>query len=470
MNDIKFLEKYNEAAIDNFVAVVKQNILFQAQVAYLSEQVAHTDELRKQIIEFEPVKEALVKLRDENINLANELNNKITIIESANKSDAEKYRMQTSLNEQSREIERLSNGLVASQDKVKEQTDYIAKLEEMLPKTAKKKLGITPTIELRQSGSTGNTPSLGVLANGELAINRADGILYYKSSGNTLGSIRTTQPAGLTTEIQFNDAGSFGSNSGFTFSKTTGAVSVSGNVSTAAYFLGDGSKLTGLAPALQIYSLANTASGVSDYMVLKSLDAYTVGTQNTTTKTVTTTPTILTSFVSDVGFPNITSVPSGDIVVEFDTQKSSGAIGYYCYAEIYKRAVGGTETLIATTGNSSSSTLNSQIQQRVNVYISTPVSLVVSDRIVVKIYAVMLSTSASISILFDGAADGALTLPVLPASTVNFVPYINATANVQLNSYSLVANTVTANSIIVLGRDLNAFATPMQHLIQSILA
>lgn len=144
MNDIKFLEKYNEAAIDNFVAVVKQNILFQAQVAYLSEQVAHTDELRKQIIEFEPVKEALVKLRDENINLTNELNNKITIIESANKSDAEKYRMQTSLNEQSREIERLSNGLVASQDKVKEQTDYIAKLEEMLPKTAKKKLGITP--------------------------------------------------------------------------------------------------------------------------------------------------------------------------------------------------------------------------------------------------------------------------------------------------------------------------------------
>jgi hypothetical protein len=49
MNDIKFLEKYNESAIDNFVAVVKQNILFQAQVAYLSDQLAHTEELRKQI-------------------------------------------------------------------------------------------------------------------------------------------------------------------------------------------------------------------------------------------------------------------------------------------------------------------------------------------------------------------------------------------------------------------------------------
>jgi chromosome segregation ATPase len=143
MNDIKFLEKYNEAAIDNFVAVVKQNILFQAQVAYLSEQVSHTEELRKQIADFEFVKESLVKLKDENIGLTQELNNKINIIESANKSDAEKYRLQTSLNEQSREIERLNNGLSDLQVQLKEQTEYIAKLEDMLPKTAKKKLGIT---------------------------------------------------------------------------------------------------------------------------------------------------------------------------------------------------------------------------------------------------------------------------------------------------------------------------------------
>ena len=142
MNDIRFLEKYNESAIDNFVAVVKQNILFQAQIAYLSEQVAQTEELRKQIADFEPVKEALVRLKDENIGLTQELNNKVTIIESANKSDAEKYRLQTALNEQSREIERLTTNSVSLQEQVKEQIEYIAKLEEMLPKTAKKKLGI----------------------------------------------------------------------------------------------------------------------------------------------------------------------------------------------------------------------------------------------------------------------------------------------------------------------------------------
>jgi len=78
------------------------------------------------------------------------------------------------------------------------------------------------TIALRSSGTAAATPSLGVLANGELSINYADGIIYYKTASNTLGSIRTTQPAGLTTEIQFNDAGSFGSNSGLIFDKSTG--------------------------------------------------------------------------------------------------------------------------------------------------------------------------------------------------------------------------------------------------------
>ena len=77
-------------------------------------------------------------------------------------------------------------------------------------------------IAIRSSGTAAATPSLGVIANGELSLNYADGILYYKTASNTLGSIRTTQPAGLTTEIQFNDAGSFGSNSGLTFSKSTG--------------------------------------------------------------------------------------------------------------------------------------------------------------------------------------------------------------------------------------------------------
>jgi hypothetical protein len=88
-------------------------------------------------------------------------------------------------------------------------------------------------IAIRSSGTAAATPSLGVLANGEISLNFADGIIYYKTSSNTLGSIKTTQPAGLTTEVQFNDAGSFGGDSGFTFNKTTKALTVTGNLTAA---------------------------------------------------------------------------------------------------------------------------------------------------------------------------------------------------------------------------------------------
>ena len=303
-------------------------------------------------------------------------------------------------------------------------------------------------IQLKHSTVQGNVPVS--LANGEISINTRDGKIFYADPTGTIQEFTEfSGPSGLNQEIQFNDSGVLGANSGLTFDKSTGALTVSGNVTTSQYFIGDGSKLTGLAPALQIYSLANTASGVGGHMVLKSLANYTVGTQNTTSKTVTTTPTLLTSFITDVGFPNITTIPSGDIVVEFDTTKASGVGGYYCYAEIYKRTSGGVETLLETTGNSSSSTLNTTIQQRVNKNVAAPIALDLTDRLVVKIYAVMLTTSASISISFDGAADGSFTIPTFPASVFSFVPYLNATADVYLNSYSLLANTVTANSVVV---------------------
>jgi hypothetical protein len=102
-------------------------------------------------------------------------------------------------------------------------------------------------ISIRSSGVTGNVPSLGVLANGELSLNFADGILYYKTAANALGSIYTTPPAGLNQEIQFNDSGSFGANASLTFNKTTGLLSTNNltanSVATTSYIqFGDGSK------------------------------------------------------------------------------------------------------------------------------------------------------------------------------------------------------------------------------------
>lgn len=105
-------------------------------------------------------------------------------------------------------------------------------------------------IAIRQSGETGNTPSLGVLSTGELAINYADGILYYKTSSNTLGSILTSTPGGLDTEVQFNDGGSFGGDSGFTYNKTTNTLTIDNITSNGL----------NVAPAIQAsFDAANTA-------------------------------------------------------------------------------------------------------------------------------------------------------------------------------------------------------------------
>jgi hypothetical protein len=121
-------------------------------------------------------------------------------------------------------------------------------------------------IALKSSGTTSSEPDVGTLANGELALNFADGILFYKTSTGTLGTISSGgsgTPGGLDTEVQFNDAGSFGGNSFFTFDKTTGTVNVSNVVVTNTITTGTGSGgiITG---ANVIYSntfVANTGSG-----------------------------------------------------------------------------------------------------------------------------------------------------------------------------------------------------------------
>lgn len=80
------------------------------------------------------------------------------------------------------------------------------------------------TIQLKNSGATGNVPV--ALAPGELAINYADGKLYYgNASNNAILFDAITEPAGLDTELQFNDSGVFGSSANLTFSSVTKTIS-----------------------------------------------------------------------------------------------------------------------------------------------------------------------------------------------------------------------------------------------------
>jgi len=94
------------------------------------------------------------------------------------------------------------------------------------------------TLQIRHSTVAGNTPSS--LANGEIAINSRDGVLYYSTPSGTVTSLSASSgPAGLNKEIQFNDSGSLGGNNKLTFDKTTGELVVNGTV-RANIFSDDG--------------------------------------------------------------------------------------------------------------------------------------------------------------------------------------------------------------------------------------
>ena len=111
-------------------------------------------------------------------------------------------------------------------------------------------------IELRRSHVSGNVPTS--LANGEIAINTYDGKLFYRGGvSNTIQTIERFQgPAGLNQEIQFNDSGVLGADSGLTYNKTTDVLTVVGGAIIGG---------VNVTPQIQLaFTQANTPSHVAN--------------------------------------------------------------------------------------------------------------------------------------------------------------------------------------------------------------
>jgi hypothetical protein len=179
--DGKFLSTYNEVILDNFDAVLKQNFIFQTQIKILEEQIKEKSELETKLASLSSENNNTIELRAEIDGLKAELDNKNLAIQNLNNTDSERHRLQTAVNNQMKEIEglksqvgSLQNGnnsevqLVKSQkdseikllkDKEKEQLNYIAQLEEMLPNSKKKKLGIEIPEEQKPTVEESKTPA-----------------------------------------------------------------------------------------------------------------------------------------------------------------------------------------------------------------------------------------------------------------------------------------------------------------------
>lgn len=88
--------------------------------------------------------------------------------------------------------------------------------------------GYTP-IQLYRSSTPGATPTAGNLTDGELAINTADGKLFYKDSGGSVQVIAGAA-AGSNTQIQYNNSGDLAGSANFTFDGSNVQIGAQGDL------------------------------------------------------------------------------------------------------------------------------------------------------------------------------------------------------------------------------------------------
>jgi chromosome segregation ATPase len=173
MSDVNFINAYNEVILDNLTAIMKQNFMFQTQMKFLEERVSKIPEMENKLASVETDKndkqEEYNRLLNDKNNLANEVSslkheieNKNSIIQNNVTTDNDKHRLQTAVNEQAGEIEKLKNRIESMEKEIDSNKTYTTQLEEMLPNSKKKKLGIevieetSPKVEVKKEQTVFN--------------------------------------------------------------------------------------------------------------------------------------------------------------------------------------------------------------------------------------------------------------------------------------------------------------------------
>lgn len=145
--DIQLQNAYVEVLLDNFMSVVKQNIMFQAQLEVLKSSLNSHNELRDKCDRLEEernqLKQQLDLINSEIVVLRNETNTRVT--------HEEKNRLQTAVNDYMRQVKNLKNELVESKaesqealiknnNHIEELNKYIQRLESVVPANKLKKI------------------------------------------------------------------------------------------------------------------------------------------------------------------------------------------------------------------------------------------------------------------------------------------------------------------------------------------
>lgn len=170
--DVNLQNAYTEVLLDNFVSVIKQNVMFQAQLEIAGKTInelnavaARVDQLAGRNAELETI---LQSMGDENGRLKTDMVNKNTQVQSTETIRAEKYRLQAAVNEymrKNRDLEEQvlkaksesSDALLSNQKTIEELNKYIQRLESVVPANKLKKVKTSNISQPEQSDSVAVT-------------------------------------------------------------------------------------------------------------------------------------------------------------------------------------------------------------------------------------------------------------------------------------------------------------------------
>jgi predicted nucleic acid-binding Zn-ribbon protein len=156
--DVNLQNVYADVLLDNFIAVIKQNIMFQAQIEIMTKSLSEFDKLKKEKLEFE---KNYSNLKEQFDRLSGEFNVAKTTVSqtenlaiSSNNLKADKDRLQSAVNDYMKQVKRLENQISDIKKSQEEQDKYISKLESVIPATKLKKLKTVDLTEFEQTEQT----------------------------------------------------------------------------------------------------------------------------------------------------------------------------------------------------------------------------------------------------------------------------------------------------------------------------
>jgi prefoldin subunit 5 len=142
--DVKLQNAYVEVLLDNFLSVVKQNIMFQAQLKTLNDSSEELNRTKAALEEVSKKYQDCEKKFTESGNLINALrvdntNKESQIVNTAN-LQKEKDRLQAATNDYMKQVSALKEENSSILDKLNKQNKYIEDLESLVPITKLKKI------------------------------------------------------------------------------------------------------------------------------------------------------------------------------------------------------------------------------------------------------------------------------------------------------------------------------------------